>query len=274
MLPVRLTSFAQTRDTQRGTVVILASGPSARGFPLAECPYPVIAVNGSVLMFEGLSVKPFYYLCDDVNFAKSKADVLVKGIVGAEHVALSDLCFMEAESKGAAFPQNKPYFLLERVNRMNDRAPLTDRRFAWSIRHDQELHSDFSLWRRKPNRIGFSRNFVKGYFCARTIAYVGVQLACHLGFSRVCLVGVDLNPKAGRSYQEHVALPSTLDEDFEDYILPSFRFLRQHIIRPGRFEVFNLSPDSRLPAGLIPRLGLDELFVPALEGQQGIGGCL
>jgi len=212
-------------------------------------------------MFEGLSVKPFYYLCDDVNFAKNKADALAKGIVGAEHVALSDLCFMEAESKGAVFPQNKPYFLLERVNRMNDRAPLTDRRFAWSIRHDQDLHSDFSLWRRKPNRIGFSRNFSKGYFCARTIAYVGVQLACHLGFSRVCLVGVDLNPDAGRGYHEDVALPSTLAEDFDDYILPSFCFLQQRIIRPGQFEVFNLSPNSRLPDHVISRLALEELFV-------------
>lgn len=272
MFPVTLSSFAQTRGTHKGTVVVLASGPSARDFPLADCPYPVIAVNGSVLMFEGLSAKPFYYLCDDVNFAKNRAGALAKGLVSAEHVALSDLCFMEVEKKGIVFPQDKPYFLLERVNRMNDQAPLTDRRFAWSIRHDRELRSDFSLWRRKPNRIGFSRNFAKGYFCARTIAYVGTQLACHLGFSRVCLVGVDLNPRAGRSYQERVALPSTLDEDFDGYILPSFRFLRQHIIRPGRFEVFNLSPDSRLPADLIPRLALDELFAPALEGQQGIAG--
>lgn len=260
MLSITPQSFEQSRGRHRGAVVILASGPSARDFPLADCPFPVIAVNGSVLSFEGLAVKPFYYLCDDVNFAMSRPEVLAKGISSAEHVALSDLCFLEADRRGIPLPQDKSYFLLERVNRMNGQRPLSDRRFAWSIRRDEELHSEFSLWRRKPNRIGFSCNFAKGYFCARTIAYVGVQLAFHLGFSKVFLVGVDLNPSAGRSYREDKVLPSTLDEDFEGYILPSFRFLRQRIIQPGRFEVFNLSLSSRLPEQLIPRLALNHIL--------------
>jgi Kdo-III transferase WaaZ len=260
MLSIKPQSFEQSRGRYSGTVVILASGPSAKGFPLAACPFPVIAVNGSVHSFDGLAVRPFYYLCDDVNFARGRPELLAMGIASSEHVALSDLCFLEAEKRGIALPEDKPYFLLERVNRMRGQVPLGDRRFAWSIRDDRELHSDFSLWRRKPNRIGFSCNFSKGYFCARTIAYVGVQLAFHLGFSKVLLVGVDLDPAAGRSYQEEKALPSTLDDDFEDYILPSFRFMRQRIIQPGRFEVFNLSPCSRLPEQLTPRVAWNQIF--------------
>ena len=265
-LPVDLQDFASSHHSYQGTVVVLASGPSAKNFPIEACPYPIVAVNGSILMFEGLAARPFYYLCDDPNFVKQRPDLLALGIEKAENVALSRSCFEEAQQRGIVFSPETNFYLLERAIHLAGSRALSARKFAWSIRKDKNLHSGFSFWRRKPNTIGFSRNLSKGYFSARTIAYVAVQLACHLGFSRVCIAGVDLNPESGRGYQEQTPLSSTLVKDFPEHILPSFIFMKRHIIKSGEFEVYNLSDASRLPERVIPRMTVSELIRPNADG--------
>ncbi|WP_289538040.1 hypothetical protein [Pseudomonas sp. SO81] len=85
-------------------------------------------------------------------------------------------------------------FRFERVNRdVAGREIMDDRQFAWQAQRDPDLECGFSWLRQKPNRIGFSRNLEKGYFSSRTVPYAGIQLAYHLGFSRVFLVGMDFD---------------------------------------------------------------------------------
>lgn len=64
----------------------------------------------------------------------------------------------------------------------------------------------------KSKNIGFSKDITDGYFCARTIAYVALQLAYYLGFKRVFFVGLDLNSEVGRFYDKKDPLPTTLDK--------------------------------------------------------------
>ena len=63
----------------------------------------------------------------------------------------------------------------------------------------------------------------------------------------------------GRFYEQgDAALPSRLDEDYDDYILPSFELVAERVVGP-HFRVFGLSQSSRLPERLVPRLSLDQL---------------
>lgn len=70
---------------------------------------------------------------------------------------------------------------------------------------------------------------------------------------------MDLNTSVGRFYEQgDQAVPSRLDGDFDDYILPSFQLLAEKVIKP-QFQVYNLSAQSRLPDRLIPKLERDQL---------------
>ena len=84
-------------------------------------------------------------------------------------------------------------------------------------------------------------------------------MAYHLGFSRVFVVGMDLDSSKGRFYEQgDAAVPSRLDGDYEDYILPCFELMAQRVVNPG-FRVYKLSLESRLPSSVLPKLSLSQL---------------
>lgn len=258
---VRVRSFSEMAKSSQGDVFLVASGPSIKDFPLSKySAHPFIAMNGSILACLEHDITPHFYLCDDEGFAHDRSSLVLLGVEQAENVALS----LEALSRvHEAYPgclKGRSVFILERVNRFIGREPLSDRAYAWSIRRDPELISGFSLFKRSPNRIGFSLNMDKGYFVARTIPYVGLQLCHQLGYSRLFLIGVDLNGKGGRFYEAgRGALGTSLDEDFEKYILPSFKWMSRRVMNNENFQVFNMSLGSRMPSSVLPKLSEAEL---------------
>jgi KDO transferase-3 len=110
-------------------------------------------------------------------------------------------------------------------------------------------------FRQRP--LGFSRDMSEGFFDARTVAYLTLQLAYHLGFSKVFLVGVDLNEKSGRFYEQREGInsPCGLDQHYYTRILPSFELMSKKVIGDG-FRVYNLSQCSRIPESVVPRVTL------------------
>lgn len=260
-LELQLQDFVTVRDAFSGPVFLLASGPSASHFPLHDyrnC--PVIAMNGSVLRCIEQGIRPFFYLCDDPNFVMGRPELAIKGALHGERLAMSLDVLEQIHAADRTALQGKKVYLLERVNRSDRKPILSDRAYAWSIRHDPELISNFSLLRRKPNRIGFSLNLARGYFGSRTIPFAGLQLSCHLGFRQAFLIGVDLRQQGGRFYEQgQAALPSSLDEDFEQYILPSFELMAKKIAPRTGLQVFNLSLESRLPHSVVPKLTVQQL---------------
>ena len=253
--------FSDNFHSQSGDVIVLASGPSAGDFPLEKfAELPVLAMNGSIVKCAAAGISPYFYLCDDDSFVEERALLAKDGVERAQNVAMTASCFQILETIFPGILSGKNLYVLKRVNRVNGKPAMSDRRFAWSIRRDPDLFSGFSLFSKKPNRIGFSRNLSKGYFGSRTIPFAGLQLVAHLGFERVFLVGVDLNPSAGRFYESgRKALPSTLDEDYPKYILPSFEMMANQVMAEGRFEVYNLSTNSRLPDSLIRKISITDM---------------
>lgn len=258
---VKLRRFSELQGSLGVAAFILASGPSAAHFSVADFKdYPFIAMNGSILACEKWGVRPYFYLCDDDRFSQGRTELALSGVKMASHVGLSlDVLSTLYRADKASF-RGKSVFLLEHINRFVLKPRMSDRAFAWSIRKDPELISNFSLFRKTRNKIGFSCNLDKGYFVARTIPYVALQLCYQLGCPRVFLVGVDMNQKAGRFYEQgDAALPSRLDVDFEKRILPSFKLMADRVVKKGRFEVFNLSLDSRIPGDVIPKINARQL---------------
>lgn len=244
-----------------GSILLLASGPSATVFPL--CRYTelkVVAMNGSIVGCTQAGITPFYYLCDDPNFIRGRPELALRGVRTATHLAMSLDVLQAIHELDANALDGRDISLLERVNRFEGRPKVSDRAYAWSIRNDSDLLSGFSLLRKKTNRIGFSLNLSKGYFGSRTVPYAALQLAVHLGFRQVFIVGMDLRQGGGRFYEsgKH-ALPSSLDEDFDDYILPSFRLMAKEVVRKTGLKVYNLSAESRLPDAVVPKIGVAEM---------------
>ncbi|GLK90511.1 lipopolysaccharide core biosynthesis protein [Pseudomonas turukhanskensis] len=253
--------FDEHRNSCSGPVFILASGPSTKAFALEQYgQYPMMAVNGSICRFTSAGMAPDYYLCDDSSFVRNRLPMMLQAVERARHLLLS---LRVIETLLGTVPdalEGRSVFRLERAGRCDAaHRHLSPRQFARLSRDDGDIECNYSWLRQKPNRIGFSRNLGKGYFNARTAPYGAIQLAYHLGFNQVFLVGLELSSAAGRFYErEEEAVPSRLDGDFEEYILPSFQLLAERVIKP-QFQVYNLTGKSRLPERLIPKVDRDQL---------------
>ncbi|MDR1661431.1 MAG: hypothetical protein LBR95_03255 [Azoarcus sp.] len=260
-LCIPLENFNDCRNCYSGNLFLLASGGSAASFPVSRYThFPFIAMNGSITRLVDENIKPLFYMCDDENFVAARPDFAIMGIKHARYTAMNLECFQTLHEFDPEALPGKRIYLLERVNRYYGQKPLPDRRFARSIRMDSELISGFSLLRKKPNRIGFSKNIQRGYFNARTIPYGATQLAYFLGFRRVFIIGMDLRSSAGRFYEQgRDILPTGLDDDFKKYILPSFKIMVKKATAKEDFKVFNLSMESRMPARVLPKINLEQL---------------
>ena len=253
--------FQPLRNTCTGAVFVIASGPSVKDFPLQRyAQYPMLAMNGSICGLVEAGISPLFYICDDSSFVINRLPLLLQGIEHAQNLAFSPRVRHALLQRKPDALLDRSLYELERVNRPVDGRPAQgDRRFARAARQDADFECNFSWFRQKPNRIGFSRNIDKGYFSSRTIPYTAVQLAYHLGFQRVFLVGVDLDASKGRFYEQGAdAVGSRLDGDYHDYILPCFQLMAERVVGPA-FQVYNLSLDSRLPGSVVPKLELNQL---------------
>lgn len=258
---VRLRAFREMEGSTNYNVFILASGPSVAGFPIEKYrDSSFVAMNGSILACSEHEIQPCFYICDDESFARDRTELAILGLRRARHVGMSFAVLSRVYAADPHCLEGVSVFLLERANRFLDERHLSHRAYAWSIRRDHELHSMFSLFSKNKNRIGFSMNLDKGYFVARTIPYVALQLCWQLGFKKVFMVGVDMSQEQGRFYEKgSAAAPSSLDDSFSKTILPSFIFMRRKVVRKDIFEVYNLSKGSRIPDSVIKKIGLEEL---------------
>jgi KDO transferase-3 len=76
----------------------------------------------------------------------------------------------------------------------------------------------------------------------------------------VFMVGVDLNEKSGRFYEnrESAHSPCGLDQHYYTRILPSLE-LMSHKVMGDDFRVYNLSDCSRIPESVVPRVTLAQV---------------
>ena len=245
--PLHVHDLDECRNIRKGTVFIVASGASTKDFPLEKyADVPMITMNGAISKFTGTGIKPFFYVCTDQGFPLQQPGLFSHAMGISERVALWEDHVWGKQAE----PQGELYLL--------GRAPKQ----SWSdlFRADPELVRSRKLGTGRTRTLGFSKNLKRGFFDARTVAYLALQLAYHVGFTKVFLVGVDLNQSISRFYEEpgDMASPCRLDQHFDTRILPSFEILSKYVMNKD-FQVYNLSDCSRISAELVPRVTMDQL---------------
>lgn len=247
-VPFKQASFSECRNIKSGPVFIIASGSSAKDFPLHEFPtVPMITMNGAISMFSQGDTKPFFYLCSDNDFPLQQPDLFATAMRISENVALWENQFdvVQAKPSGQAFGLKKA-----------PRASI----FTSLFNPQKSLVRHRSLLSKRSKDIGFSKDMSLGCFDARTVMYLALQAAYHLGFNKVFLVGADLHQAAGRFYEtpESKRSPCGLDQHYDTRILPSLKLMSKHVVDDD-FQVYNLSASSRVPAHIIKKISLDEV---------------
>lgn len=239
--------FAACRGIAKGPVFIVASGASAKDFPLQRfADIPMITLNGAISMFHESGVSPYFYVCTDTGFPRQQPDLYAHALQLSDRLAIwpDEIDTIPVQTAAEIYPLTKA-----------TRSSLYESAFN----PHPELVRSRAFWDNRSRTLGFSKDLSQGYFDARTVAYVALQLACHLGFTQVFLIGVDLNQAAGRFYEtaDRPVSPCGLDEAYERRILPSLKLMADRVVGE-HFSVYNLSPTSRIPESVIPKISIDE----------------
>jgi KDO transferase-3 len=249
--------LSEVRGAERGDCFIVCTGPS-----LDEIDFGLLrgratlGVNGAIHKFQEHGFSPDYYAVVDTDFFESRFPLVERAIRGGakfftSFAGLSRICERKPELLGRT-----AFYLHDLLNTWYARPRMPAAEFdAWAAADaDLLLHPDHPL---RGGLIVFSKYLATGAFCGQTVAFRATQIAYYLGFRRVFLLGMDLGG-AARFYESgRAARRSNLDRHFEDFIRPAFECARE-ICRREPFEIYNLSPRSRLPESVIPKLSLED----------------
>ncbi|MFL7964970.1 lipopolysaccharide biosynthesis protein [Pseudomonas kielensis] len=253
----------ELRNTKSGPVFIIASGNSAKHFPIHEfADIPMITMNGAISMFADTDIKPFFYVCSDNDFPRQQPELFATAMGLSENVALWEDQFEVIETQPSGHTLS-----LKKAPRASFLATLFDR--------EQSFVRKTSFLSKRSKDIGFSKNIAAGCFDARTVMYLALQIAYHLGFNKVFLVGFDLNQAAGRFYEtaQGKRSPCGLDQHYHTRILPSLKLMADAVI-DERFQVYNLSATSRVPTHIIQKVSVDDakrLLASSMPGPSKTG---
>lgn len=255
-----LQSYDSLRGKCSGDCFVVAAGPSLAHVDLRQVAHwPTIGVNGSIVKFLQDGVLPSYYSITDPDFFEHRFSLV------HEVLASGALCFFSYKGlswlceRDASLLSGVPLCLSEIVNRRYFFPRLSPAECDAASERDPDLvlHPTVRL---REGLVGFSRNMAKGMFCGQTVGYRGIQIAYHLGFRRVFLLGMDMGELYGRVrfYEAPAASrPSLLQQHYVEFIRPCFEIVKS-LCDAGEFEVYNCSLDSRLPESLIPKIPLDD----------------
>jgi Kdo-III transferase WaaZ len=239
--------FSQCRGVKEGPVFLIASGKSAKDFPIQEfSDVPMITMNGAICMLAQKGINPFFYVCTDRDFANQQPQLYATAMRTSENVAI----WGDQLGTDKPAPRGHTYVL-----KKSPRASIVSTLFN----REEALVRKRSLLSKRGQDIGFSKDLSQGFFDARTVMYVALQVAYHLGFNKVFLVGFDLDQSAGRFYEtcKTNCSPCGLDQHFENRILPSLKLMSDQVVDDD-FQAFNLSAASRVPEDVIPKISLEE----------------
>jgi KDO transferase-3 len=261
-LPLEALSRAASEDC-----FIVAAGPSVAEIDFARLRGKTcFGVNGSIIKSAEAGVPFAYHLIQDRNFFLDRFELVRVALrSGAECLfsfrGLSVICEREP-----ALLQGAKVFLMDEISAHYARPKLAPEAFdRWAEADpDLTLHSQV---RPSEGRVGFSRDIRKGVFTGQTIVFSAIQIACWLGFRRIFALGLDLGGtgQGTRFYESGVqAAPMRLDRDYEPYVLPAFEVAHEVLPQLG-VELYNVSPASRLPGAIVPKISFDEALQMADE---------
>jgi Kdo-III transferase WaaZ len=253
---------------------ILATGPSIGEMDLMPLRgRSCMGVNGSIVLSDEL---PFtYHLMSDRNFFRARPDLVDRALASGSDCILSFTGLALICERAPERLTGARVFIANAVNVEYGVSQLPAQVFDAEAARDPAFALAPGI-SPSDGRVGFSWDIRRGIFSGQTIVYAALQIAVWLGFRRIFLLGMDLGGGPTRFYEQgSKGEPTRLDEDYEPYILPAFA-LAGELLRSKGLEVYNLSPTSRLPANVIPKISLARALTlgasrPRRNGIQGVG---
>ena len=164
---------------------------------------------------------------------------------------------------------------MDTVNKTDMGRKLIPIELKWwhGIRIDHALH--FHLVHQEaenPLDFGFSDDITKGIFNSSTCMYTAAQIAVYMGFSEICLIGVDHSFRISQNNQGQIVV----DENARDYFSDKYNADRENLYIPNTekstltylamkhhcdtrgVRVFNATRGGKLE--VFPRVDFDSLF--------------
>jgi len=238
---------------------IVATGPSINEVDFQQLSSETLfGVKGAVAKCDKNTFMQ-YHIVSDATFIPQRFPLVEKMINSKadclfSFVALNHICECNPDPLKA-----DNIFLLPEINYHYDLPKKNAVDFdQWAESEpDLVLHDTVKL---SKGRVGFSKNINLGVFTAQTVVFEAIQTAAYLGFKKINILGMDLTfgQDTARFYeQKNDIAKSRINKDFEPYIVPSFEVARNIAEQEG-FEIFNLSPNSRLPESIIKKISIEQ----------------
>jgi len=229
---------------------IMATGPSICDLELEQLQgHTVIGLNGAIATCKEYSIEPTYYAITDRDFFENRMPLVAAAIQSGAHCFFSFNGLARICEYAPELLESAKISLLETVNRYYMIPQLNE----FALREELSKQPKLILPDGHNLKSGWSHDASIGVFTGNTIAYIACQIAESLKFQNAYILGMDLGSSANntRSYETgNQARPTTIDKDYEDFILPAFELLSQLKLNT---KFWNISSISKLPNSIVPR---------------------
>jgi len=131
--------------------------------------------------------------------------------------------------------------------------------YRWVEAHpDHFLHPTARGW---DMELGYSTEISSGmFFGGGGVVTTAMQIAVYMGARRLFIWGMDMNYDGPQEHvykeEEHEQVPAP--QGFETHIVPAFELVRDVCGSLG-VELFNVCPESRLSAEIIPKYSIQQV---------------
>ncbi len=256
----RTSNLNNIRNSHYGDCFLIGTGPSINEIDISLLEKKTcFGVNGAIAKFSGLYFKPKYYAVSTYDFFVNRfemvREVMLEGIQSFfPFWGISQIC-----EHDISLLKNAQIFLADPISQKYGIPKMDDEDFDKL----NEFDTDFVLHREKRkmnDKVGFSRNLLKGYFHGENILYTSLQIAYFIGYRRFFIVGMDLNYSGPnpRFYEKtNNSRPTWVDQSFDRSIVPCFEIVRDLILNK-EIQVYNVSPESRLPKEIITKVPFED----------------
>jgi len=246
-------------NAEKGDCFIVGTGPSINDLDFARlrnC--QTIGVNGAIVKFDESGFLPDYYAISTVDFFANRFDLVRRCLEHGIPALFPFWGIAEIVRRDPSLLDTSPIYLISELNKLygQPQKPLAE--FDRNAEQDSSLLLHPTV--RRLDVVGFSKDLAKGYFNGENIIYTALQIAYHLGYRRIFLLGMDLNYTGPnpRFYEgADDSRPSWVNDSYDRSIVPCFEIVRS-ICNDGELEVYNVCPGSRLPADIVPKITFDE----------------
>lgn len=239
------TSFGKALSTLRNKYpgrrcFLIGNGPSLRAEDLTrlhEAGEVCFAFNRIYNIFDQTPWRPDFYVSQDEKMLAGCAETVGQSELGTKFIPIQMKWYHGISIQGATW---------------------------FNIIHQQA---------EAPKEFQFSDDAASGLYNSSTVMYTAAQLAAYMGFSEICLIGVDHHFRVSQNNQGQIIV----DENAQDYFSKNYNADRENLYIPNTekstltyiamkdhcekrgIRVYNATRGGKLE--VFPRVDFDSLFV-------------